>query len=113
LAVHRRSKTLLQGLWLVGGEQKDANALLEKAPAVRAAHPVLIPQDPFATAYSREMNVSEGAPSTGFVGVCEAPQTQLLAANTRSETIQTKFEDWSHPYPFLDFMLFGNKVFQL
>ncbi len=29
---------------------------------------VLIPQEPFAAAYSQEMGIKDGAPSTGFVG---------------------------------------------
>ena len=37
-------------------------------PGVEDAGAVLIPQEPFAAAYSQEMGIKDGAPSTGFVG---------------------------------------------
>ena len=52
----------------MGGRQKDADELLWKVPGVAAAGAVLIPQEPFAAAYSHEMGIKDGAPSTGFVG---------------------------------------------
>lgn len=57
-----------QAVWLIGGEQSDADELVARVPAAAGAHPVLIPQEPFAAAYSAEMNVSDGSPSTGFAG---------------------------------------------
>ncbi|KAK9918770.1 hypothetical protein WJX75_006764 [Coccomyxa subellipsoidea] len=63
---------LMKGMWLVGGRQKDADGLLKKIPAVAEGHPVLIPQEALAAAYSRQMNVSGGYPSTGFVGLLGA-----------------------------------------
>lgn len=59
-----------QAVWLVGGEPEDAEELVAQVPAALGAHPVLIPQEPFAAAYSAAMNVSDGSPSTGFAGVC-------------------------------------------
>lgn len=52
----------------MGGRQKDADELLWKVPGVAKAGAVLIPQEPFAAAYSQEMGMKDGAPSTGFVG---------------------------------------------
>ncbi|CAL5224360.1 g7034 [Coccomyxa viridis] len=60
---------LLKALWLVGGRQKDADELLWKVPGVVNAGAVLVPQEPFAAAYSQEMGIKDGAPSTGFVGI--------------------------------------------
>lgn len=69
---------LLQGMWLVGGRQKDADGLLKKIPAVAKRHPVLVPQEALAAAYSRQMNVSGGYPSTGFVGVLCTPDPSQM-----------------------------------
>ena len=71
-----------QALWLVGGKQQDADELLWKVPGAQKAGPVLIPQEPFAAAYSREMGVKDGAPSTGFVGAqtCKTPPVSPLFA---------------------------------
>ena len=66
---------LLQAVWLVGGRQKDADTLVKKVPALAKSHPVLIPQEPLAVAYSRQMNVTDGYPSTGFVGALLSPHT--------------------------------------
>ncbi|CAL8471675.1 g11217 [Coccomyxa elongata] len=63
---------LMKAVWLVGGRQKDADGLVKKVPAIAQAHPVLIPQEPLAVAYSRQMNVTNGYPSTGFVGLLGA-----------------------------------------
>ncbi len=52
----------------MGGRQADADELLWKVPGVENAGAVLIPQEPFAAAYSQEMGIKDGAPSTGFVG---------------------------------------------
>ena len=52
----------------MGGEAADAESLVSQVPAALGAHPVLIPQEPFAAAYSAAMNVSSGSPSTGFAG---------------------------------------------
>ena len=52
----------------MGGERADAEELVAQVPAALGAHPVLIPQEPFAAAYSALMNVSDGSPSTGFAG---------------------------------------------
>ena len=52
----------------MGGRQKDADELLWKVPGVVNAGAVLVPQEPFAAAYSQEMGIKDGAPSTGFVG---------------------------------------------
>lgn len=57
----------------MGGKQKDADGLLKKVPAVAQAHPVLLPQEPLSLAYSRQMNVSDGTPSTGFAGATSRP----------------------------------------
>ena len=67
-----------QALWLVGGRQKDADELLWKVPGLAEAGTVLIPQEPFAMAYSQEMGMQDGAPSTGFVGERDAPSSALL-----------------------------------
>ena len=55
----------------MGGRQKDADELLWKVPGVEKAGAVLVPQEPFAAAYSQEMGIKDGAPSTGFVGELE------------------------------------------
>lgn len=59
---------MTQGVWLVGGTQKDAESLAKRLPELRAAHPVLIPQEPLMAEYNLEMNISDGSPSTGFAG---------------------------------------------
>ena len=58
----------MQALWLVGGRQHDADELFWKVLGLQRAGPVLIPQETLAAAYSREMGIRDGAPSTGFVG---------------------------------------------
>ncbi|BDA47061.1 hypothetical protein COCOBI_09-5160 [Coccomyxa sp. Obi] len=63
---------LMKAVWLVGGRQKDADGLAKKVPAIAEAHPVLIPQEPLAVAYSRQMNATDSYPSTGFVGLLGA-----------------------------------------
>ena len=63
-----RVYTLLQALWLVGGRQHDADELFWKVLGLQRAGPVLIPQETLAAAYSQEMGIRDGAPSTGFVG---------------------------------------------
>lgn len=48
---------------------------------------VLIPQEPFAAAYSQEMGLKDGAPSTGFVGEHDAlfPAATQLSHGASSE----------------------------
>ncbi|CAK0785519.1 hypothetical protein CVIRNUC_008729 [Coccomyxa viridis] len=65
----RRVVGLLQALWLVGGRQHDADELFWKVLGLQRAGPVLIPQETLAAAYSQEMGIRDGAPSTGFVGI--------------------------------------------
>lgn len=52
----------------MGGRQENADGLVKKVPAVEKAHPVLMPNEALAAAYNRQMNVTGGYPSTGFVG---------------------------------------------
>ena len=68
----------------MGGRQKDADELLWKVLGVQRAGPVLIPQEPFAAAYSQEMGIKDGAPSTGFVGAAlQCLSCRLLAHSGR------------------------------
>ena len=71
-----------QGVWLVGGEQADADELVGQVPAAAAARPILIPQEPFARAYSAEMNVTDGSPSTGFAGAAGHPAPRMHVLDT-------------------------------
>jgi hypothetical protein len=85
---------LLQGMWLVGGRQKDADGLLKKIPAVAEGHPVLVPQEALAAAYSRQMNVSGGYPSTGFVGVlCTLTKPDELLSSLLTEIIEIQLDE--------------------
>ena len=52
----------------MGGRQHDADELFWKVLGLQRAGPVLIPQETLAAAYSQEMGIRDGAPSTGFVG---------------------------------------------
>lgn len=72
----------------MGGRQKDADGLVKKVPAIAEAHPVLIPQEPLAVAYSRQMNVSNSYPSTGFVGALLAHATGLASVPAASMVFQ-------------------------
>ena len=76
--LHRSAVLGAQAVWLVGGERADAEELVAQVPAALGAHPVLIPQEPFAAAYSALMNVSDGSPSTGFAGACPWAFTGVL-----------------------------------
>ena len=76
----------------MGGRQHDADELFWKVLGLQRAGPVLIPQETLAAAYSQEMGIRDGAPSTGFVGeLC----TGTVAATGHSlSRILGYYQEW-------------------
>lgn len=69
-----------QAVWLLGGAQEDADALVQRVPALQGPprKALRLPLAPLAAAYVDWLRLPSGSPSTGFVGIaavlhCAAP----------------------------------------
>ncbi|KAK9843669.1 hypothetical protein WJX81_001900 [Elliptochloris bilobata] len=60
-----------QAVWLLGGEQEDADTLVQRVPSLQGPprKAVRIPLGPLAAAYAAWLRIRDGSPSTGFVGI--------------------------------------------
>lgn len=70
-AVSTRSRCA-QAVWLLGGQPEDADALVQRVPALQMAagapKAVAIPLETVSAAYNSWLGLQDGSPSTGFVG---------------------------------------------
>lgn len=61
-----------QAVWLLGGQPHDAEALVQRVPALQMAagapKAVAIPLETISVAYNSWLGLQDGSPSTGFVG---------------------------------------------
>lgn len=72
----------MQAAWLVGGNQTDADYLLEQYPALADKPTVLIVQEPLNLQYAHSLEDEKAAPSTGFIAIlaalhCSSPSSRL------------------------------------
>lgn len=74
---------VMQGAWLVGGNQTHADRLTKRHPKLLSHHPVLMPEAPMNKAFAASCLASPTSyPSTGFVGIqaalhCTDPSVKL------------------------------------
>ena len=73
-----------QAVWLLGGAQEDADALVQRVPALQGPprKALRLPLPPLAAAYTDWLRLPSGSPSTGFVGIaavlhCAAPDAVI------------------------------------
>ena len=61
-----------QAVWLLGGQPEDADALVQRVPALQVAagapKAVAIPLETVSAAHNSWLGLQDGSPSTGFVG---------------------------------------------
>lgn len=59
----------LQAVWLVGGEQADADLIADRLPELLEHNVTLLPMPPWVLTYATSLGEQGGWPSTGFIAI--------------------------------------------
>ena len=59
----------MQAVWLVGGEQADADYIADQLPQLLDHNVALLPMAPWVLNYANSLGEQGGWPSTGFIAI--------------------------------------------